>query len=518
MYRVLLADDEIHVCQLIEHLVDWKALDAELCGTAHDGVEALELIQRLRPHVVISDIRMSGLDGIGLLEKVRQAGLSCAFILVSGYRQFDYAQKAIQLGVTDYLVKPIKKRELNRAIEKGISQLDKDAGPDGPEVRGKNGPADLARAIETGGPQLDQPLSDLSVLYHSPFGDAPQVYYGKFVCGEAFSPEALDLLYHHLAARLRETAEFSSLLTARYENGFLLLAGFRDQPPGLKALQRRCQSILSDFAHWIILLSSGTPQPGETLRETAQRVRLGLEAHYFHPGETVFPAPAAPPPSARFQDLLENLGALPDAMQVLDGPAVRRQMKTDLHALEAAGDPEAVFRYAAWCVDSLNHALSAFTAAQGGLEELQYLHRNEILQQLRHCPSMVSLSAALCRVVEEKIQGTRLVIEQLENRPVRIVRDLVAQRYQEHISLNDAAEATGLNPVYLSVLFKKETGVNFKDYVAGVRIEKAKELLRRGETINRVAELVGYQDAKYFSRLFTRLVGVNPTQYKKLYL
>ena len=147
-------------------------------------------------------------------------------------------------------------------------------------------------------------------------------------------------------------------------------------------------------------------------------------------------------------------------------------MKTDLHALEAAGDPEAVFRYAAWCVDSLNHALSAFTAAQGGLEELQYLHRNEILQQLRHCPSMVSLSAALCRVVEEKIQGTRLVIEQLENRPVRIVRDLVAQRYQEHISLNDAAEATGLNPVYLSVLFKKETGVNFKDYVAGVRIER----------------------------------------------
>ena len=140
MYQVLLADDEIHVCQLIEHLVEWETLDAELCGTAHDGVEALDLIERLHPHVVISDIRMSGLDGISLLEKVRQAGISCAFILVSGYRQFDYAQKAIQLGVTDYLVKPIKKRELNRAIEKGIRELASEASLAGPTTPPEPGP------------------------------------------------------------------------------------------------------------------------------------------------------------------------------------------------------------------------------------------------------------------------------------------------------------------------------------------------------------------------------------------
>lgn len=518
MYRVLLADDEIHVCQLIEHLVEWETLDAELCGAAHDGVEALELIERLRPHVVISDIRMSGLDGISLLEKVRNAGISCAFILVSGYRQFDYAQKAIQLGVTDYLVKPIKKRELNRAIEKGIRELASEVCLAGRTPLGEGDPADLARAIETGDSQLDQPLSALTARYEPSLGENPQIYYGKFVCGESFSSQTLDLLYHHLSARLWETADFSAALTARYEDGFLLLAGFRTQPPGLQSLQRRFQSILSNFAHWIVLLSAGTPQAGESLRDAAERVRFAAETHYFHPGKTAFPASAAPPSFLRFQELLENLGSLPDAMQVLDGPAVRRQMESDLHILEAAGDPEAVFRYAAWCVDAMNHALSAFTAAQGGLEELQYLHRNEILRELRHCPSIVSLSARLCEVTSEKIQSARQMIEQLENRPVRIVRDMVARRYREHISLNDAAEATGLNPVYLSVLFKKETGVNFKDYVANVRMEKAKEFLRQGESISRVTELVGYQDAKYFSRLFTRVVGVNPTQYKKLYL
>lgn len=123
-------------------------------------------------------------------------------------------------------------------------------------------PAGLVRAIETGGPQLDQPLPTLVTRYGAPFTENSQIYFGKFVCGEDFSPETLDLLFHHLTARIRETAEFSALLPARYEQGFLLLADFQAQPPGLSALRRRFQSILSDFAHWIVLLAAGTPQPG----------------------------------------------------------------------------------------------------------------------------------------------------------------------------------------------------------------------------------------------------------------
>ena len=87
----------------------------------------------------------------------------------------------------------------------------------------------------------------------------------------------------------------------------------------------------------------------------------------------------------------------------------------------------------------------------------------------------------------------------------------------EPLSLNDVAAEVNLNPVYLSVLFKKETGTNFKDYLTGVRIDTAKSLLRKKESLAEVAEKVGYKDAKYFSKLFTRVVGVNPTQYRKLY-
>lgn len=525
MYRVLLADDEVHICQLIQHLVDWNGLDAELCGMAHDGVEALELVQKLRPHIVISDIRMSGMDGISLLEKIREAGVKCAFILVSGYRQFDYAQKAIQLGVTDYLVKPIKKQELNAAIEKGIAELRQwgdlpDAEPLPAQhleqaVR-KNLDA-LVRVVENGDSQLDQlPLTVLAEQGGLHLAGRVCAIYGKFVCGEDFPAGTLDLLYNRLHSCIRDANWFDSSFFARYGNGFVLVGACQDQLPGLPFLQSKFQSVLAVFAHWMVILGMSEPREGESFRETVLRAQQAADQHYFRPGTTVFPAGEAELPQIHFEDVVEGWRTLPDAMQVLDGKGVHDLVQNGILALDGASAAE-VFRYASWAVDSMNHALSAFNAAQAGLEGLQYLHRNEILERLYHCPTLRSLAACLCAVLDEKIQSTRSIIEQMENKPVRIVRDIVARRYMDHISLNDAADATGLNPVYLSVLFKKETGINFKDYVTNVRMEKAKEFLRQGESINHVSELVGYQDTKYFSRLFTRVVGVNPTQYKKLY-
>lgn len=265
-----------------------------------------------------------------------------------------------------------------------------------------------------------------------------------------------------------------------------------------------------------MVLGSAVPEEGDSFRQIAARARRAADSHYFASQETAFSGGAAVP-EVRFEDVVENRSALGDAMQVLDAKGVRQLVTAGFRSLETCGSPEAVLAYAGWTIDTMNHALSAFTSTQSGLEDLQYLHRNELMEQLYYCSSIRTLAAQVCDILEEKMKSTREAIEQLENKPVRIIRKMVARRYMEHISLNDAAELVDLNPVYLSVLFKKETGINFKDYVTNVRMDKAKELLRRGENINQLAELVGYQDTKYFSRLFARVVGVNPTQYKKLY-
>ena len=125
MLKVLIADDEIKVSKLILHLVQWEELGMEVIGTVNDGVEAFELILEKQPDIVITDIRMPGMDGIELVEKATkemESSKKVFFVIISGYSQFEYAQQAVKLGVEDYLLKPIKKKELEADLELAIQK------------------------------------------------------------------------------------------------------------------------------------------------------------------------------------------------------------------------------------------------------------------------------------------------------------------------------------------------------------------------------------------------------------
>lgn len=116
--RVLIVDDEIKVCQLILHLVDWPAYEMEVIGVINDGKEAYQTICREKPDIVITDIRMPGMDGIDLVKNALKVKRDIYFVIISGYSQFEYARQAVSLGVEDYLVKPIKKKELQAVLDK----------------------------------------------------------------------------------------------------------------------------------------------------------------------------------------------------------------------------------------------------------------------------------------------------------------------------------------------------------------------------------------------------------------
>ena len=118
MCRVIIADDEPKVLLLIRNLIQWEELGLELVATANDGISALDLIEELHPDIVITDIRMPGYDGIELIEKAKALDPRIDFIIISGYRHFNYAQKAIRFGVEDYLLKPLKALEINQTLRK----------------------------------------------------------------------------------------------------------------------------------------------------------------------------------------------------------------------------------------------------------------------------------------------------------------------------------------------------------------------------------------------------------------
>ncbi|GHV26324.1 DNA-binding response regulator [Clostridia bacterium] len=112
MLRVLIADDEAGVCKLLQNLVCWADLGMEICAVAHDGTQALEMIQSLNPKLILVDVKMPGINGFEMIERAKRLGSDADFIIISGHRDFEYAQRALRFQVMDYLLKPIDKREL----------------------------------------------------------------------------------------------------------------------------------------------------------------------------------------------------------------------------------------------------------------------------------------------------------------------------------------------------------------------------------------------------------------------
>lgn len=118
MYKLLISDDEIRICKFIQHLIDWESFGVEVIGLAQDGETALKIAKREHPELMITDIRMPGMDGLELIREIREAKLDTDIIIISGYKQFDYAQQAIRYGVEDYIVKPIDERELTSMVRR----------------------------------------------------------------------------------------------------------------------------------------------------------------------------------------------------------------------------------------------------------------------------------------------------------------------------------------------------------------------------------------------------------------
>lgn len=124
MYRVFLADDEPWVLLGLKNLIDWGSCGFVICGEATDGNKAWERICHLSPDLVLSDIRMPGLDGLALITKIRDAGMDVAVVMISGYSEFEYAREALKLGCADYLLKPVYEEDLEACLKKIKGRLD----------------------------------------------------------------------------------------------------------------------------------------------------------------------------------------------------------------------------------------------------------------------------------------------------------------------------------------------------------------------------------------------------------
>ena len=526
MVRVVLADDENKILLLLQKLIEWERLGYEIVGTANDGLRALELVREKRPHLLITDVRMPGCSGIELIRQAKELQPNLHFNIISGYRKFEYAQNALKYGVEDYLLKPLKQEELTGILLRLSDKLGKETA--------------LEFRLKKSGEQQQEQLMDAlqaAALRQQPFLDAAQAYAGygfRFAEGVFFAAmvkvdvsnaaqyqDSYQIMMRHALEIVRR--ELRSLTdvyaAAAQKEGIAVLLHMREyQTVEVKqCFTKICKEIEKQRdvfwdIHCTICLGSRKPcleQAGGSMREALWFCRDRLcQAHSWRDAETEQAAfdqrySLETAQKKRFQVAAECLDEERFAQEVeesysalLSQANLNGQMLEDwfsqvleacLYGMQQNGQVEARF------AEKMEEKFWLCKDAQGVLQLL----RQEISRELRRLGDERSLR---------------------EMRPITEAKRYIQQHYREALRLEDVSSAVGFNATYFSTLFKKETGQNFMDYLTELRISKAKELLCGDKlSVQDVAEMVGYRDLKYFSRLFKKAAGVSPSDYKKLY-
>lgn len=537
MYHVLIADDEPKVCSLIRYAVDWERLGLEITGVAQNGIEALEMIARHRIDIVITDIRMPGCDGLELIQKAKAINDQISFVIISGHRQFDYAQKAIRYGVDDYLLKPLDENELTRILQKMIKakdseravreqkqSLEKQVEKDSERLR-KTFIETLIREPERLSVPLDSDV--VNEEYHCQFADG--CYQVVVIKADIRRQERQAETYRLLERQVQYIAESEmrpgskELLSLIAPEGIFVLLNFdqdydRELRKRLKQIRARICSLRDLF--WEISATAGIGCMVDSLTGIQQSIDTARRAVF----------------NRIFLGVNHTIGALEAedtelVMAELINPQIRFSLNEQIETLneEAIGtmiaeirqrvddeekmDGERLLLLCMELLDTLALGLKKMCAEPA---EVHLLDR--FLSGFYMSASVDEVFAELTTIFFGEIRRVVQQKEQSETRPIREARKYLQEHYNEQVTLVDVSRMVGFNANYFSGMFKEQVGMNFSDYLIHLRIEKAKQLLvKGGVTMTDIAIEIGYSDAKYFSKMFKKSTGLTPMEFCRLY-
>ncbi|WP_434311640.1 response regulator transcription factor [Hominifimenecus sp. rT4P-3] len=525
MLSVLIADDEKAICFLLHKLIHWDELGLSPLGIASNGAEAYRIVEEQKPDIVITDIQMPVMNGLDLIEKVREVVPDTSFVIVSGYQEFEYAKQAIRFGVEDYLLKPIKEVELNSILQRICKKkMESSEIAVLREEREKMRKIWLTKILDG---EEDQAEAGRQYFHL----DAGSFYFVQIFVGsenDVLFDRENELVAKQLAkSYLDEFGENLSDLEAVLDSeGSLSLLTCMKRTE--KEEERQIWKLYHDFLNRakvkyanrkITMAISQEMHSFQELPAAARKMRRLMRGRAFvDQGEPLLLERFAIP------DEKEKIALSPqkkiELMRVIDSKEeteawgfLQDLLKAEKKETEAY--PWAMFEL----LEVLGNELAACLQELGLWDEQTEQVFLRWKRQIAFYHSYGKMTCEVRKLLQEIFDIREKKRKEMENRPVKLAKAYVNEHYHEAVTMEDVAAWTGLNSAYFSSLFKKSEGVNFTEYLTQVRLAKAKAyLVETSLNLAEIAAKVGYTDAKYFSKVFIKNVGIRPAEYRKIHL
>lgn len=541
MLKIFLAEDEVIVRETIKRMIPWENLGFELVGEAADGEMALPLLLRQKPDLLITDIKMPFMDGLTLAKVAKKEIPGLKVVILSGYDDFNYAKQAINIGVEDYLLKPITKNALIERLTEIRSRYEHEKTQKEyyekfhreMQAYEKNSSRDFFEALVSGSMDMMEIYRRSEKLGLDIVAEAYNVLIFTMNCEEDFSgqregyseweAESLELLEEFFS-------ENTSAMLFRcniFSYGVLI----KGQKETIEENTRSCVSEIQRILdrkeqkrQWFVAAG----EPVERLsqiqksyysasRAFSQRYLYDENILYYDEMASMEKKNVTEDDSTYLQKV--DVNALnPAILQKFLSNGLLEEtenfVKDYFYAIGQEPLESLVFRN--YVTLNVRFSVMSFLKEIGcDTRTLEQEDTEDVLSE-----SSKSLENAIAYAEKIISQAIALRDQNSGNKNRSILKtavDFIDSHYmEEDMSLNKAANAANVSANHFSALFSQNMGQTFIEYLTNLRMNKAKEYLRcTSMRSSEIAGEIGYKDAHYFSYLFKKTQGMTPSDYRK---
>lgn len=501
-YKVLLVDDERIYLMYLQKMIDWESMDCDICGCAHNGLEAVKMADELSPDIIFMDISMSNMNGLEASSHLKENKNRAKIIIMTAFDEFSFAQKAIKLSVFDYLLKPFDEKELSDTLIKCIDEINQE------RESAKNEQENfLKEALDSG---RFTPSDMNTVASHRfvviLFKKNPEIAWGekekfrKFL--QQYLPEQ-DVESFYLGNQMGCGVIIHALLDRR-----MTLADLKDSYRKLLYDQP-----LEGF-EWFAI---GNIVDGiEKLQETYQNAKLVKENRIKMVGEV-----------NSYEDVLPlerefNMLNHDDVNVLIKAFEMKKYNKVDELI-------EKMFALSRNQMFSYQYVVATYyTVTTEIYGHYRYQETSDLEEMLSTSGNLLS-DISMCSTKDQMLDIVKNYIYEIfsacmgtatgnkkEVLAAKIEKYLQQHYADQSLSVNQITEELYFENSYIRRVFKEQTGQTIIQRLEEIRLNKAKKLLQEGVYKNsEIAEMTGYCDQQYFSKRFKLICGCTPSNYQK---
>lgn len=524
--KVLIADDEANIRNGLRKQIDWIKLGFDEVFTAGDGLEALQIFKENCPEIVITDIVMPGLDGLNLCEKIREISKSTCIILLSGHSEFEYARKAMRMEITEYQLKPVNLKELEKIVSSAVARFNKEKKSN--EDREKDNCIYREKLIDDillgriNDPEILKEINGKTFQMRGQYGIC--VFTMEIDCwgalNSSFDKQKKNEMFIEIKRQVSEgLKDRKYILFQKYDHSYTIicdnehLRDITDNKNFIKnlaktinlSLQKRGASISIGFAGYDNF--AGIPNLYK------KSVACLTHKLYMGSGKVIFFNEIE---GTADNDYLVQIDEkeLIGSIQRLDYESCSEIITKLLIRLEEqkCTKAEVVRNICSVCKNLL-----VMTLNENGSQVEDIFGRN--LSYISEIPDYDTIEK-----YREWVQGLYfLVIKELSDiKGVRhnavILKALayIKKNYNTELPVEAVSNHIQKSPDYFSRIFKREVGMPFSEYLNRIRINEAKKLMKNTNFLAyEISDKVGFQDYKYFVQVFRKIEGVSPSEFRK---